>query len=119
MRERKRERERERERGGERERAAPVSPSTQCSLKGSRCLYRKRASAGCVDRLFPSESHTRNCVCLPSREEEDYGVVCDFRTRGKLVCEAGGGCARVLPVMEERGGGASVEMSERRGGDNQ
>lgn len=53
-------------------------------------------------------------------KKEEYEVACNLGTRGKLIYEAGG-CAPVLPVMEERGGGASVEkkkMSERRGEDN-
>lgn len=41
-------------------------------------------------------------------KKEEYEVACNLGTRGKLIYEAGG-CVPVLPVMEERGGGASVE----------
>lgn len=58
------------------------------------------------------------CAHLKKQNKEDYGVACNFPTRGELIYEAVVR-ASVLPVMEERGGGASAGTVARRRANDQ
>ncbi len=68
-----REREREREQSSSAAHVSQTADIVQCSLIGSRCLHRKRASAGCVDRFLSFESH--RCKNLPSCHRKENKIM--------------------------------------------